>query len=233
MGKDKIRRFKELETFSNVFQPSIDEVFGKDYYLKNKWAGKHFKNDYPIILELGCGKGEYTLGLAGIFPEKNFIGIDIKGARIWAGARLAQKEKITNVAFIRSHIEFIESFFGENEVDEIWLTFPDPQMKTQRNKKRLTAPRFMNTYRKILTQRRLVHLKTDSAVLYNYTLELVKANALPLVFATDDLYKNSEAGMVYGISTFYEEQFIEKGLNIHYLQFELPSDKVIKEPDAG
>lgn len=233
MGKDKIRRFNELETFSNVFQPSIDEVFGKDYYLKNKWASKHFKNDYPIILELGCGKGEYTIGLAGIFPEKNFIGIDIKGARIWAGARLAQKEKITNVAFIRSHIEFIESFFGENEVDEIWLTFPDPQMKTQRNKKRLTAPRFLNTYRKILSHRRLVHLKTDSAVLYNYTLELVKANALPLVFATDDLYKSNQADMVYGINTFYEEQFIEKGLNIHYLKFELPGDKVIKEPDAG
>lgn len=229
MGKGKIRKFEEMKTFNNVFQPSFEEVFGKDYLLKNKWAGEYFKNDHPIILELGCGKGEYTLGLAGIFPEKNFIGIDIKGARIWTGARQAHREKILNVAFIRTRIEFINSFFGENEVDEIWLTFPDPQLKKRRNKKRLTAAFFLNSYRDFLKDPGLIHLKTDNAVLYQYTLDLVKVNALPLVFATDDLYGSSQSEMVYGIRTNYEQQFIEEGLNIHYLKFELPRDKIITE----
>lgn len=218
-----------MKTFNNVFQPSIEEVFGKDYRLKNKWAGEHFKNDHPIILELGCGKGEYTLGLAGIFPEKNFIGIDIKGARIWTGARQAHREKIPNVAFIRTRIEFINSFFGENEVDEIWLTFPDPQLKKRWNKKRLTTALFLNSYRDFLKDQGLIHLKTDNAELYQYTLDLVKVNALPLVFATDDLYGSNQEEMVYGIRTYYEQQFIEDGLNIHYLKFELPRDKVITE----
>ncbi|MFC2115459.1 tRNA (guanosine(46)-N7)-methyltransferase TrmB [Bacteroidota bacterium] len=233
MGKRKIRKFQEIETFSNVFQPSLDEVFGKDYSLKNNWAKNHFQNDHPIILELGCGKGEYTVGLAGIFPGKNFIGIDLKGDRIWTGARQAQMQKIPNAAFVRTRIEFIESLFGRNEVNEIWLTFPDPQLKTRRNKKRLTASRFLNSYRNILKDKGLIHLKTDNAVLYHYTLELVEANKLPLVFSTNDLYKSAQSGMVHGITTYYEKKFIEEGLNIHYLSFKLPSDKIIKEPATG
>ena len=182
MGKRKLGQFEELNTFSNVFQPSIDEVFGKDYRLKGKWAAGHFKNTNPVILELGCGKGEYTVGLAGLFPGQNFIGIDIKGARIWAGARQAIREKIPNVAFIRTRVEFITSVFGRDEVDEIWLTFPDPQLKTKRNKKRLTASKFLNSYREFLKDGGIVHLKTDNSVLYNYTLELVKNNGYRIGF---------------------------------------------------
>lgn len=230
MGKRKLGQFEELNTFSNVFQPSIDEVFDQDYPLKGKWAAGHFKNTNPVILELGCGKGEYTVGLAGLFPGQNFIGIDIKGARIYTGARQALRENIPNVAFIRTRIEFINSVFAGDEVDEIWLTFPDPQLKNRRNKKRLTASKFLNSYREFLKDGGIVHLKTDNAVLYRYTLELVKENELPLLFATEDLYGSELADVVYGIRTYYEEQFIEKGLNIHYLKFELPSDKIIKEP---
>lgn len=219
--------------FQNIFQPSFDEVFGKDFHLKGKWGEKHFRNDHPIILELGCGKGEYTVGLASIFPEKNFIGIDIKGARIWTGARQAQREEIPNVAFIRTRIEIIDSFFSKDEIDEIWLTFPDPQLKKRRNKKRLTAPRFLNSYRGFLKNHGLIHLKTDNPTLYHYTLELIRLNSLPLVYATEDLYGSDESDMVFGIQTFYEKQFIEEGLHIHYLKFELPRDKVITEPETG
>ena len=229
MGKGKLGKFEEMKTFSNVFQPSFDEVFKKDFKLKGKWADKHFKNDHPIVLELGCGKGEYTVGLAGLFPGKNFIGVDIKGARIWKGAKHAYLEKIPNVAFIRTRIEFINSFFGKDEVEEIWLTFPDPQLKQRRIKKRLTAARFLNSYREFLKDRGILHLKTDNGVLYQYTLELVRQNELPLLHATDDLYGCGQEDAVYGIKTFYEEQFIECGLNIHYLKFELPQNGNITE----
>ncbi len=231
MGKGKISKFEEMKTFRNVFQPSLDEVFGRDFHLKNKWAAEHFGNHHPLILELGCGKGEYTLGLAGIFPGMNFIGVDIKGARIWSGARKAEQENMPNVAFIRTRIEFINSFFGRDEVDEIWLTFPDPQAKKRRNKKRLTAAGFLNLYRGFLKDGGLMHLKTDNGLLYQYTLDLVKANELPLIVATDDLYGSQHADMVYGIRTFYEEQYNEEERNIHYLQFRLPSDKIIVEPE--
>ena len=232
MGKGKARKFDEMKTFKNVFQPPIEEIFRKDFKLKNKWAGAYFNNDNPVILELGCGKGEYTVGLAGLFPEKNFIGIDIKGARIWAGARQAHREHIPNVAFVRTRIEFLTSFFGKDEVDEIWLTFPDPQLKKRKNKKRLTGSRFLNLYREFLKNMGLIHLKTDNAVLFNYTMELVKKNELPLVFASEDLYGDKKDDMVFGIHTFYEKQFIEEGLNIHYLKFKLPGNKVITEPDT-
>ena len=233
MGKGKLSKFDELKTFSNVFEPAFEEVFDKDFRFKGKWGSEHFFNNNPLILELGCGKGEYTVGLAGLFPGKNFIGFDIKGARIWTGARQAIMENIPNVAFVRARIEFIKSFFGRNEVDEIWLTFPDPQLKRRRNKKRLTASLFLNSYREFLKDGGIVHLKTDSAVLYNYTLEMVKKNELPLVFATEDLYGSEPADVVYGIRTFYESQFVEAGLNIHYLKFRLPADKVITEPYFG
>ncbi len=230
MGKSKLRKYDEIRTFSNVFQPSFDEVFEKNFSLKGKWAAEHFNNDNPLILELGCGKGEYTVGLAGLFPGKNFIGIDIKGDRICIGARQAHREGISNVAFIRTRIEFVNSFFGRDEVEEIWLTFPDPQLKQRRNKKRLTASKFLNLYKEVLKDGGIVHLKTDNLVLYHYTLELVKRNKLPLVFSTEDLYGSEQANEVCGIRTYYEAQYIKEGLNIHYLKFALPSDTVIKEP---
>lgn len=233
MGKGKISKFEEMKTFQNVFQPSFGEVFNKDFHLKGKWAAGHFRNSHPIILELGCGKGEYTVGLATVFPEKNFIGVDIKGARIWTGAKKAQEEKMTNVAFIRTRIEFINSFFGQDEVDEIWLTFPDPQLKKRRNKKRLTAPRFLNSYRGFLRDHGSIHLKTDNPVLYHYTLELVKQNSLNLVYATDDLYGSGDSDSIFGIQTFYEKQFIDEGRQIYYLKFELPGDHTIIEPEIA
>ena len=164
-----------MKTFDNVFQPSFKQVFQKDFKLKGQWASRYFRNENPIILELGCGKGEYTIGLAERFPDINFIGIDIKGARIWTGAKKAYLEKIPNVAFIRTRIEFINSFFSPAEVDEIWLTFPDPQLKKRRNKKRLTSARFLNLYRGFLKDRGIIQLKTDNPILYEYTLELAKA----------------------------------------------------------
>lgn len=228
MGKGKLSKFEEMKTFENVFQPPFEEVYGKDFRLKGNWAG-HFGNKNPIILELGCGKGEYTMGLARILPDRNFIGLDIKGARIWTGAKKAHQEKIPNVAFIRTRVEFIRSFFAADEVEEIWLTFPDPQLKKRRNKKRLTAALFLNTYREFLKDGGTIHLKTDNAVLYHYTLGLIHANELPLIHCTEDLYGSGQADLVYGIRTFYEEQFIEEGLNIHYLAFRLPRDREIRE----
>jgi tRNA (guanine-N7-)-methyltransferase len=233
VGKGKLSKFEEMKTFDNVFQPPFEEVFQKDFELKGKWSREHFKNGHPIILELGCGKGEYTLGLARRFPEINFIGIDIKGARIWTGAKKAHLEKINNAAFIRTRIEFVESFFGPDEVSEIWLTFPDPQLKKRRNKKRLTSARYLNSYRKFLKDNGLVHLKTDNPVLYGYTLELVRHNGLPVGYATDDLYGSEDPDLVYGIQTFYEQQFIAEGWKIHYLQFRLSHEKDILEPPAG
>ena len=229
MGKGKLNKFEELKTFSNVFQPPINEVFEKDFNLKGKWGVDHFKNDHPIVLELGCGKGEYTVGLAGLFPGKNFIGIDIKGARIWKGAKHAYGENTPNVAFLRTRIEFIHSCFGKDEVEEVWITFPDPQLKQRRIKKRLTAAHFLNSYREFLKDRGLIHLKTDNDVLYQYTLELVNQNKLPLLHATEDLYGSGQEDVVYGIRTYYEEQFIKKGMNIHYLKFELPHNRTIEE----
>ena len=218
-----------MKTFDNVFQPSFEQVFQKDFKLKGRWASRYFRNENPIILELGCGKGEYTIGLAERFPDINFIGIDIKGERIWAGAKKAYLEKIPNVAFIRTRIEFVNSFFSPAEVDEIWLTFPDPQLKKRRNKKRLTAARFLNLYRGFLKDRGIIHLKTDNPILYEYTLELARLNKLSIEFATNNLYGVEYPELVHGIQTFYEKQFIEEGLNIYYLQFRLPSGKNIME----
>lgn len=231
MGKGKLSKFEEMKTFTNVFQPSFDEVFGKDFRMKGRWASEHFRNDHPIILELGCGKGEYTVGLAKQFPGQNFIGIDIKGARIWKGAKQAFHENILNAAFIRTRIEFINSFFGPGEIDEVWITFPDPQLKKRRNKKRLTAAHFLNSYREFLKDQGIVHLKTDNAVLYRYTRALAGQNGLPVHSATEDLYGAGLESEVFGIRTYYEEQFIEEGLNIHYLRFSLPAHLNIVEPE--
>jgi tRNA (guanine-N7-)-methyltransferase len=228
MVKKKLQRFADMETFSNVVQPAFDGVFGKDYHLKGNWNRLFFKNENPIVLELGCGKGEYTTGLARRFPNKNFIGIDIKGSRMWKGARTALAEHLGNVAFLRTHIEMISSFFGVDEIDEIWITFPDPQLKKKR--KRLTSPRFLNTYEGFLKKHGLVHLKTDSTVLYQYTIDLAKLNQLPVKINTRDLYHSGIDSDILGIQTFYERQFLDQGMKITYLCFELSDGKKIEEP---
>jgi tRNA (guanine-N7-)-methyltransferase len=231
VGKGKLQKFEEMKTFNNVIQPPFKDIFQGDFHLKNKWAEGYFSNDHPLILELGCGKGEYTLGLARIHPCKNFIGIDVKGARIWNGAKQALEEGLTNVAFIRSRIEFIDSFFGRDEVEEIWLTFPDPQQKKRRIKKRLTASCFLNKYRNFLRDNGRIHLKTDNSILYHYTMNMVKYNKLPLLFATQDLYDDHVEEFALGIQTYYEKQFVAENLPIHYMEFRLPSGKPIREPD--
>ncbi|MBN1144142.1 MAG: tRNA (guanosine(46)-N7)-methyltransferase TrmB [Bacteroidales bacterium] len=227
MTKKKLQRFAEMETFSNVVQPEFEEVFGKDYALKGKWNQERFGNHHPVVLELGCGKGEYTVGLARRFPEKSFIGVDIKGSRMWRGARTALSEKLPNVLFLRTHIEQITSFFGPGEVEEIWITFPDPQLKKKR--KRLTSARFLNNYKHFLVNNGLVHLKTDSTGLYEYTLELARNNNLVIRHQTNDLYHSGMCNDILDIKTFYEQQFLNQGMKINYLCFELPHEKTIEE----
>ncbi len=228
MVKKKMQRFADMDTFSNVVQPAFDEVFDKDYRFKGNWNRLFFNNSNPIVLELGCGKGEYTTGLARRFPNKNFIGIDIKGSRMWKGARAALAEHLDNVAFLRTHIEMIQSFFGKDEIEEIWITFPDPQLKKKR--KRLTSARFLNTYNSFLRKRGLVHLKTDSTVLYQYTIDLARLNKLTVKINTRDLYHSGIDSDILGIQTFYERQFLDQGMKITYLCFELPDGKKIEEP---
>jgi tRNA (guanine-N7-)-methyltransferase len=226
--KKKQQRFAEMETFENVIQPEFDEVFGKDYKLKGQWHSQRFHNDHPVILELGCGKGEYTVGLARRFPEKNFIGVDVKGSRMWRGARTALQENLTNVVFLRTRIELINSFFGPGEVDEIWVTFPDPQLK--KRKKRLTSSRFLLNYSRFLKNNGKINLKTDNTVLYSYTLDLAQVNNFRIITQTDDLYHSGLNNELLEIRTFYEQQFLDQGMKINYLCFELPHEKTIEEP---
>ena len=228
MTKKKLQRFAEMETFSHVIQPEFDAVFRKDFYLKGNWNKVQFHNEQLLILELGCGKGEYTVGLARNCPDLNFIGVDIKGSRMWRGARTAEQEGLTNVRFLRTHIELIDSFFGENEVGEIWITFPDPQLKKKR--KRLTSSRFLEKYSRFLRNNGLVHLKTDNEVLYRYTLDLAILNNFRILHQTDDLYNSGLNGNITQIQTYYERQFLARGMRINYLCFELPHEKEILEP---
>lgn len=221
-----------METFQHVFQSEFKEIYQKNFHLKGKWKERFFENNNPITLELGCGKGEYTIGLSNKFSERNFIGADIKGARIWKGAKTVLKENLKNVAFLRAHIEQIESFFDRDEIAEIWLTFPDPQIKRKRNKKRLTAARFLNAYRKILSPDGCVHLKTDNKILYDYTLKMIEHNNLPLIFATENLHAGSDIDPVLSITTFYEKQFLEQNVTIKYLCFQLGAEKTIDEPES-
>lgn len=219
MGKDKLRRFAENETFANMFQMKYEDV--KDgFYLKGKWREEFFKNDNPLVLELGCGKGEYTVGLAKQYPNKNFIGIDIKGARMWRGCKTSVDENINNVAFVRSHVQLLNFYFGEKEVSEIWITFPDPQLK--KPNKRLTSPRFLDTYAKILRDDAVIHLKTDSKELYDYTLNevLIPQNRKVLV-STNNLYESNIIEDVISIRTFYENIYLSQGKPITYLKFQL------------
>ena len=218
MAKNKLKKFNDLETFSHVIQPSIDEL-RSNFNLKGNWRKHFFKNNNPIVLELGCGKGEYTVGLAKNFPEKNYLGIDIKGARIWAGASQALKEKLINVGFLRIRIDWIELCFNSNEVDEIWITFPDPQIKKNRTTKRLTHPIFLKKYNNILKSNSKIHLKTDSQFLHGFTLGVIAGENHTLEDSTDDLYNSVELRDCSKIQTFYENMFLKKGMPITYLRF--------------
>ncbi len=221
-SKNKLKRFQENETFSNLFQPSREELLSDTFSLKGRWQQDYFKNDKPIVLELGCGKGEYSLGLSERFPDKNFIGIDIKGARIWRGAKTALQEKRNNIAFIRMQIELIEQVFAPGEVSEIWITFPDPQIKYKRTKHRLTNLEFLQRYKNILTPDGLIHLKTDSEFLHGYTIGLLQGSGHEILYAHHDIYINTYAPEeVVSIQTFYEKQFLAQGKPITYLKFKL------------
>lgn len=231
MTKKKLARWAELKSFNHVLEPPFEDVFRKDHELKGLWHEKWFENDLPIVLELGCGKGEYSVGLAEKFPEKNFIGIDIKGHRMWRGAKEAKEKNLKNVSFIRTQIEFITSFFAANEVDEIWITFPDPQLKTKKEKKRLPGPAFLNLYRKLLKKNGIIHLKTDCRELYDYTLSVVKKNNLEILVSTTDLHKEMPGNPLLAIRTFYEEMFLKEGVPITYLSFKLGNEKDFISPE--
>ncbi len=248
MGKGKLQKFAEMRTLSNVYECPARDIEEKDFrrlplLKQEQFAGKWhtvFGNSNPIVLELGCGKGEYTVGLARRYPEKNFIGVDIKGARMWTGAKQANEQGINNAAFLRTNIEMITQFFCEDEVSEIWLTFSDPQMK--KPTKRLTHSGFLDRYRLILREDGLIHLKTDSRFLYTYTLELLRANSIVPLVATDDLYGTLAAGNETSagsrqlpdldIRTYYEQMWLDRGLTIKYLRFSLPRGKALIEPDV-
>jgi Predicted S-adenosylmethionine-dependent methyltransferase len=221
MGKNKLARFNENETFPLLYQPSFEEVFRKDFSLKGQWKKQVFANDAPICLELGCGKGEYTLALARKYPQRNFIGIDIKGARLWRGAKTAVEEGLPNVAFVRTRIEWIDSLFGPDEVDEIWITFPDPQL--QRERRRLTHPMFLDRYRRFLRSPACIHLKTDSQELHIYTKELAESLQYPIHEAHTDIYNTGIDKQIdiLEVKTFYESQYLKQGKPITYLCFEI------------
>lgn len=232
MGKKKLQRFQELKSFRRVVEPSFEEAFRGNYPLKGLWAEKIFQNQNPIVLELGCGRGEYTVGLARRFPGTNFIGVDIKGARMWKGAKTANEENITNAAFLRTRIEFITSFFAKGEVSGIWITFPDPQEKTRRKKKRLTSAGFLNLYRQFMVPGGEIRLKTDNLLLYQFTRELALYNSLEIPEESPDLYSDYAAGPLVEIQTHYEKQYRDKDIAIKYLNFKLPVDKEVMElPD--
>lgn len=230
MGKNKLRKFKDMETMECVFQYPFGVLKESGFPLKGAWGEKYFKNDNPIVLELGCGKGEYAVGLARKYPDKNFIGIDIKGARMWTGAGQATRQGLKNVAFLRTNIELLPHFFAPGEVAEIWITFPDPQMKKVR--KRLTSTRFLELYRQVLVENGLVHLKTDSPFLYTYTHLLAELNQLPTVVDTNDLYHSDYVSDILEIKTFYEQQWLDRGLTIKYISFPLDHTTELQEPEV-
>lgn len=207
-------------TFDNLFQYHFEEV--KDgFHLKGKWGSDFFKNENPIVLELGCGKGEYAVGLAQRFPEKNFIGIDIKGARMWRGLKTAKEESLTNVAFIRTRINLLRYYFGQNEVSEIWITFPDPHARDTKIRKRLTSTQFLNQYRDFLANDGIIHLKTDNIIFFEFTLDVIQEEELKLLFSSYDIYDGSIDNELTRIQTFYEKKWLQHGTKIKYLEFRL------------
>ena len=223
-SKNKLKRFRENETFDNVVQPTREEVFSNAFKLKGNWNKDFFKNDHPIVLELGCGKGEYSVNLAKRFPDKNFIGVDIKGARFWRGAKTALEEEMTNVGFLRTQIELIDHCFSEDEVSEIWITFPDPQIKYKRTKHRLTNKEFLDKYRSILKTSATINLKTDSEFMHGYTLGLLQGLNEEILYAHHDVYGSDGVPKeVTEIQTFYEKQYLEIDKKITYIKFQLRS----------
>ena len=232
MGKNKLKKFAEMETFPNVFQCGAQALYENGQMINDPmvnamaghWRESYFRNNNPIVLELGCGRGEYTVGLARKYPEKNFIGVDIKGARIWAGAKQAVEQGLKNAAFLRTNIEFITRFFVAGEVDEIWITFCDPQMK--KATKRLTSTYFMQRYHRIMKPNGLIHLKTDSPFLYTYTTEMLRLNPYPVICTTDDLYDKKTDGIqcfddAKALQTHYEKQWLDRGMKIKYIKWQL------------
>ena len=234
MGKGKLAKFADMETYENVFQYPFSVVEHVPFDMQGHWHEQYFHNNNPIVLELGCGKGEYTVELAKLHPNMNFIGVDIKGARMWTGATQALNEGLKNVAFLRTNIEIIDRFFAEDEVQEIWLTFSDPQMKNPR--KRLTSTYFMERYRRFLVDGGIIHLKTDSNFLFTYTRYMVEKNHLPVEEKTDDLYHDAHLSPLtthlLSIQTYYESMWIARGLNIKYMKFRLPHTIVLEEPNV-
>ena len=229
MGKNKTAKFEELDTYGHVIQIPYSILINEGFKLKGNWNKEFFQNDNPVILELGCGKGEYTVGLARFFPEMNFIGVDIKGSRMWKGAKEIHVDGLKNAGLLRTNIELLHLFFAVNEVSEIWITFPDPQMK--RARRRLTSTRFMALYCKFLKPGGIVHLKTDSGFLFQYTSAMVKQNNFEVITETPDLYDSGITDEILGIKTFYEEQWLSRGMKIKYLKF-IPYQNHLKEPEV-
>ncbi len=219
-NKNKLQRFAENLTFPNLFQYRYEEVVN-GFFLKGKWNKEFFKNDHPLILELGCGKGEYTVGMAQKHPKKNFIGVDIKGARLWRGLKTAQEENLKNVAFVRTRIELSEYYFGQQEVYELWITFPDPQIKASRERKRLTSPQFLKRYARFLKPGAVIHLKTDALLLYDYTREVIELGGHTLLDSNEDIYGSGMDNEMTQIQTFYEKKWLEYGTKIKTLAFKL------------
>ena len=220
MAKNKLRKFNEIAIYSHVVQPTLDDL-QKGFNLKGKWKQNFFKNDNPLVIELGCGKGEYSVALAKKYPNKNFLGVDIKGSRIWAGATESKNANLSNIGFLRTRIEFIELAFSKNEVDEIWITFPDPQIKSKRAKKRLTSPLFLKKYNEFLKPNSFIHLKTDSQFLYGYTIGIVEGEGHYLEYANPDVYNARALVDNIEIKTHYENIFLKKNLPIAYCKFKL------------
>lgn len=229
MGKNKLKKFAEMREFACVLQYPREELIKNGFPHRGLWNADFFKREAPIVVELGCGKGEYTVELAKSDSERNYIGVDIKGARMWRGAKTVEEEELANAAFLRAEIENIDKFFVPGEVEELWITFPDPQM--QKTRKRLTSTRFLNLYRRMLGDNGIVNLKTDSPFLYEYTRRLVELNGFEVLMNTDDFYGSGNADPVSSIKTFYEQQWLSRGKKIKLLSFRLPAEGELKEPE--